>query len=382
VHQHLTWKRLHQAFINSHRQAAGLSHAQFCALMAPPVGIALWLVQHRPDLVRRERLSLLVAPADEFEALDSGRWLNFIPWLVGQPDLQVQALLIGPKLVNETPTGISLRWSEEDLEHLLTSQGAYVVKKLPAAKLVQDEVWRWAEHLSAAPDVCIVASPALLLQDKTLLHPQALPALVKAGTAVGCFSTSELDQLVDRRVLQSYGWTLHNDDVWPSPFGFSGPQVAIHGAYMHMGWNLEGAQAPDHVEPDTTTLEELRYLLSASAQDIEQRGLDAPLGLGESLLTSGDQVLLRLPNQFAVEVPSMRLFQVLGLQAHEVTPPFVLPSAEMANFPGDEDLLARALWACRLYHKHIAPNLQSVDDALKSEFAQMDSALTSASQAA
>jgi hypothetical protein len=95
VHEHRTWRHLQRAAVAAHKALAGVPQTNFCALFVPAASIAVWILQRAPHLAQRERLHILVAQATEYQALDSGRWLQFIPWLIGRPSMQLEVSLVG-----------------------------------------------------------------------------------------------------------------------------------------------------------------------------------------------------------------------------------------------------------------------------------------------
>ncbi len=360
VHQHLNWKKLQQAFVSSHRSVSALSHAQFCAVLGPAVSVALWTLQHAPHLLRRPRLSLLLANAGEFEALDCGRWLQFIPWLVGRPQLQVEATLIGRRFVRDK----EMPRTVEALERQLRSHGSALVRERLPAVLVYGELSRWPEVFETAPDLCILPTPALMLNAPEFLAEGALPALAKAGTALGFFSTSETDLLVDQRTFAGYGWPVDPEAAWPNPFVLFGRDAQNLGGYLHMGWSVDPASVPEQLEADAAILSDLKYVLCEGIEELERRGVDAILTLGEPLTAADGAKLLRLPNDLALDPASLQLFQLQEGRALDAWPGFRVAPEAVASLPGHDNLLARASWALHVYAAHIKPHLLSLDEAI------------------
>ena len=53
-----------------------------------------------------------------------------------------------------------------------------------------------------------------------------------------------------------------------------------------------------------------------------------------------------------------------------------VPASVMSTFPGNDELLLRAIWATRVHREYVAPFAQHVDAALASHFSALDEVVT------
>ncbi len=389
VHQHRTWRHLQRAAVAAHRQLATVTQAQFTALMVPAASIAVWILQQAPQLAQRERLDILIAQCTDFQALDNGRWLQFVPWLLGRPAMQVRFALVGQAMADDVLTPSALE------EHLRTHSSA-VVRGLAPARLHQGTIQRCLEAAAAepgdgfsSPDLCIVFSPVFAMSHATLLAEDGLLPLLRQRVPLALFSSSEAEQLVDRYVLDAAGLVPMDAECWPNPWAL--PLVGSNrtGVHAKMGWAAEFDAAPgtvpDHVQADPGRLADLAEVLASVHEATDPLGADALLSLGEPMRTAPSRddaadadangapaVLLRLPHGVAVDAVNGHLYQLQDDAAFLLDGIPSVPAAALEAFPEDDHLLQRAVWAVSVHRDHVAPYAQPLDEALRSQFSALD----------
>ncbi len=410
MYEHRDWRHLQRAAVAAHKQLGNVTQTNFCALFVPAASIALWILQHARHLAQRERLHILVAQATGFEALDRGRWLQFIPWLLGRPSMRLEMSLVGGPGPPGDPTtrsecgvradaaasesGAATSESERRtrLDHRLQARSWPAVKAMTPAELHIGTVKSWSERGTGSPDsprvpdLCAVFSPLLSTRHRTLLSEDGLLPLLRARVPMALFSSSEAEQLVDAYVLQAAGLELTDTDCWPNPWALPTP-AALQGDGIHasVAWAADVDHVPQGASPDPRLVREIGAVLAYIAGGVEsaRHGPDAILSLGEPLRVAPRSkdgagaepepvsVLIRLPHDMAVDSAGGQIYQ---LQDHlalllEVGP---VPASVMGAFPGNVDLLRRAIWATSVHRDHVAPFTQHVDAALVSHFAGLD----------
>lgn len=405
---------MQRAAVAAHKALKDVPQADFCALFVPAASIAVWILQQAPQLAQRDHLHILVAQATEYQALDSGRWFQFIPWLLGRPSMRIHVSLVGdlapPGTVSPTdptahpesgvPTDATKGESElrAKLDHRLQSRSWAAVKAMAPAEMHLGTVRTWSEHGAGSPDsprvpdLCVVFSPILFMNHDALLSEDGLLPLLRARVPMALFSSSEAEHLVDAYVLAAAGLHLNGADYWPNPWALPTPATDQRGGiHAKMAWSAEVDKVPLNAFPDQHLMREIGAVLGylEGSPESERLGRDAILSLGEPLraapLSQGAQdagvdpdavsVLIRLPHDTAVDSSGGHVYQ---LQEHhalllDVGP---VPASVMDTFPGNDDLLLRAIWATAVHRDFVAPVAQHVDAALVSHFSALDEAVS------
>jgi hypothetical protein len=429
VHEHRDWRHLQRAAVAAHKQLGNVAQANFCALFVPAASIALWILQHAPLLARQDRLHILVAHATEYQALDGGRWLNFIPWLLGRPEMQLQLSVVGalglPESVGLPESGFHPDAAESEselqarLDHRFQSVACGSVRSMAPAELHVGTVKSWSElggpcapgGTPRLPDICAVFSPNFSVTCPELLSETGLLPLLRARVPLALFSSSEAGQLVDVYVLAAAGIELEDPDCWPNPWELptqkittprgATPGSTTHGSttpggtqsgtaqneavFARMAWSATSSHVADGAYPDQRLLQDLGAVLFYidASTETAQHGPDVVLTLGEVLRAaplsgSNSEVvseLLRLPYDTAVDSASGHIYQLQDNRALllDVNP---VPASILEAFPGDEHLLLRAIWATSVHRDYVRPHVNGVDAALLSHFAALDEVAT------
>lgn len=358
----------------------------FCAHFAPAASIAVWILQHKPELAGKSTLHVLVAQATDFEALDSGRWLQFIPWLLGRPGMKIRTTIVGKSLVQGAEGLEEEGAAAQDLDVQLRSHSWALVKDRPPSEIHLGTVASWlatSEHAQGpecAPDLCAVFSPTLAVNRDALLSADELLPLLQRRVPLALFSPTEAEQLLDAHTLGLLGLAPRERESWPNPWALSAAASDKAGAYARMGWAVELDSAPAAVPAGCTQLVALDEALEYVRDLLEVSGDDALLSLGEPIRatpTRGESadsasLLLRLPREVAVDSSNGYLYQLQDTTALLLDTVPRVPVQALDSFPGHEDLVARALWSVWMHREHVAPFAQLLDDALRSQFSVLD----------
>jgi hypothetical protein len=410
VHQHRTWRHLQRAAVAAHPALNAVTQASFCSLMVPAASVAVWILQHAPRLAARAELHILVANAIEFEALDRGRWFQFIPWLLGRPGLKIRVTLQGSSLSRSLAEaagapGDAMPTEDAIERHLRTRAWTAVNPARPAdiftgtLKALTTQIAEGGRH---APDLCVLFAPAFAQPLDTLLSEEGVLPLLRRDVPLALFSTSEAEQLIDLYALEAHGLQPSERDCWPNPWALPTENAERRVVYGKFGWEARFEAVPDTVSPDPFALDELTAALGYVGKglaDLEAPdGPDALLNLGELLGTAprdssrdaaldpntegaAGGALLRLPKGVAVDLANGAVYQLQDTTALLLEAVPQLPAAVLASVPDDDDTLRRVMWAVRAHREYVSPFVDDVDNALRSQFATLDRASQGAAAA-
>ena len=64
--------------------------------MVAPVALAKAIASLAPRLVNKERLRIVIGGAAFLDTFDRGAWYGMVPWLLGNPKMQIDVFLVGP----------------------------------------------------------------------------------------------------------------------------------------------------------------------------------------------------------------------------------------------------------------------------------------------
>jgi hypothetical protein len=388
VHQHRDWRHLQRAAVEAHRALSSLTQKEFCAHLAPAASIALWILQHAPELAGRHCLHVLVSQATSFEALDRGRWLQFIPWLLGRPDLELRATLVcsAMLLVDELASD-----DPDAIERAVMSKSWVAVRHHPPARLYLGKVKDWLDGERAesgapcCPDLCAVFTPSLSLNHETLLGDDGLRPLLQMQVPLALFSPTEAEQLADVYTLAAAGLVPRDAGGWPNPWAIPMQDSARIGAYAKVGWAAQFDSMPSLLKADPLQMAALTETVEYMAETMHAEGDDTILTLGEQMLAAPAQAagvdaadasntLWRLPQNTGVDAASGYVYQIQDSTALLLEPIPRVPETTLRSFPGHEELLRRAIWAVRVHRRFVAPFVRPINEALASQFAALEAA--------
>jgi hypothetical protein len=394
VHQHRTWRHLQRAAVAAHPGLSAVTQANFCSLMVPAASVAVWILQHAPHLAARAELHILVANAIEFEALDHGRWFQFVPWLLGRPGLRVRVSLQGSSLSRSLAealdaSGDATMPAEDAIERHLRTRAWSAVSHLRPAEIFRGTLKALTTQVSdggrRTPDLCVLFAPSFAQPLDTLLTEDGVLPLLRQQVPLAIFSTSEAEQLIDLYALEAHGLQPCERDCWPNPWALPTENAERRVVYGKFGWEARFDAVPEDITPDPIALDELTAALGYVGRrlvDLEgPDGPDAILTLGELLGTAPQDsmhesgALLRLPKGVAIDLSNGAVYQLQDTTALLLDAVPQLPVAVLASVPDVDDPLRRVMWAVRAHREFVAPFVDDVDNALRSQFAQLDGTL-------
>ena len=394
VLHHRDWRYLQHAVCSEYRSLAAVPRESFSVYFAPAASIALWILQHAPQLARREKLHILIAQAVPLHALDGGRWLQFLPWLLGRPELQVHFTLVmtdSPVTSNgEPPLDEADDLTCAATENRLKSKSWPLVRARQQADMHRGTIRSWLEAepggIDKHVDLCAMFSPSLVSRYPHLLSEDGILPLLRERVPMAFFSASEADQLVDVYVLAACGMPPRDPECWVNPWALPISDSESSGRHGGIGWAGEFNAIPSAPNPEPALLSTLGEMIAYAQPDMAVGGVDALLWLGEPIRARqpGDGegeysgLLWRLPRDVAVDPSNGQVHQIQDGLAFPVDSPPV-PSEALEAFPGNADLLRRAIWATSTHRDHVAPFVQTIDEALQAELVASDSPAIAAS---
>lgn len=363
--KHRNWRFLLRDLTASHRGLQSVSSSRLQYLLMPAASAAWWLLTVRPDLLERTRLSLLVPGPGVQEVADSGRWWNFVPWLVGRPELQFDVTLVGDQLIGVDDSGVrsSMGLSAERLAEETRSPAYEAVKALPAGRIVNGLLKDWYTSNPAMPDACVVFAPGFESHHAAWLADDGLLPLMRAGVPLGCFSYSRMDRLSDWYVLGCYGLRPQESLVSKNPWLEEEHITETHGGFAQWAWALQAESIPDHLSCDEERLRRLAEAARYLRKDYIRVG-DAVLeAVGRRMrLQSGSEAaedyVYLLPDGLAVEASTGEVLALSEDGLDPLDPELFIDESLIANWPEGEDAhLERVIRAVELHRDHVAPRL-------------------------
>jgi len=164
------------------------------AVLAAPAAMARWMAERAPQLTAKRELDILVAGAERLDAVDQGRWYQWVPALLGAP-LDVHITLVGDRLDRERASPVRAH-APQAPAHLY--QGA-----------LADYLDRGttAEH-----DLVFLFHPGFQ-KHRGWLRDASITRLIAAGSTIVA-AAYELDESeVDRWVVECHGFSSHGEPL-------------------------------------------------------------------------------------------------------------------------------------------------------------------------
>ncbi|MRD49683.1 hypothetical protein GHT07_20630 [Caenimonas koreensis DSM 17982] len=366
VLEHRNLRFLLRAFVDAHPQFRALSAQTLCQVLAPAMAIAWWSARNIPAVAARGSFRVLVAGAGAIECMDGGRWLSFLPWLLGQPGGACEVVLVGDQLTR------GLQPSQGKSIESLRAEWA-----TPLASLVQDRRpasifnGRLAQYASEhgglrSFDLCVLSHPGLEVDPAGWLNDAGMEALAARACPMVAFGYSELDVRADQHILHCVGALASPIEVVQNPFSRDSHQdMGAFGGYAWRWPDIAPARALDFESADVA-----RFLDSfeLSRAEFAERGDAALRGLGDSHVRKrrggGEVSLIKLPRGFYVSEADGELGD-LGWKGQftPLEPSVRVPLSVLRSRPGP-DFLHRQVWAVEVFRHHLDPVLRSQSDRL------------------
>jgi hypothetical protein len=161
-------------------------------VLAAPAAIARWIVERSPGLARREVLELLIVGAERLDAVDQGRWYQFIALLVGA-DMEIRVTLVGDRL-------------DAGFESPAVADAPGVAATCFRGSLAQF----LASSVARPHDLVFVFHPGLQ-KHRAWLSDASIETVAAADAPVVVASYEQDESEIDRWVAECHGFTIIGD---------------------------------------------------------------------------------------------------------------------------------------------------------------------------
>ncbi len=296
------------------------------AVLAAPAAIARWIAVYAPQLVIREKLSIIVIGAESTDAPDQGRWYQ-----------AVAAMLAFKGALEVTLVGA-------ELDIAFTSSVSAQAPKLPANSAREGLAEFLAKHDGARFDLALLFQPGFQkhrgwLQDSGIAHFLASGTLL-AGTS---YSTDEYQ--MERWVLECHGYRAGAESV-PNPFFLELGDANSSIQWGRVLWQIESAP-PRNFQIDKEGLAALDSLTRMVLHSITVVGQPSPECGAMVELSDGKgrrRSLLHIFDRRFVDPADGSLLQLADDGGLNVIG--TLPATEIAQYPrAAQRDIERAMWA-------------------------------------
>lgn len=370
--RHHSWRKLIGAFSDAHPKMRSVPSRFLEFALAPAASIAWWLAsQDVQSLLTRKKIVILVPGVGPIECVDSGRWLSFIPWLAGQPDLEIETILVGDELVSDEGPISSATWSDKELKRYFKSDFASAVSDRKASTIYNGRLSDWREHgdNTTEPDACILFSPGFGMYFEAWMDDNELIPILRSGIPVGVFSYSHLDAEEDRGFLRHMGIDIVRRDLTVNPWCLGHEMKDAIGVFAQHYWPLRTTNGKYVPESDLEKLRELRDLFHVAEDDFVEFGQVqalARLGARRPVVhadTGKDDAIIVLPREIGILESSRLVGQFDEKGFAPFTPNMLAPATMMASRPADADIFDRIVWSLRMYRDELKLDSPSDDEA-------------------
>lgn len=245
---HTSWRHLLRSILGSS------SHTKFRSfpvefqqsVLVAPVTLARWIAQVHPELLDRQHLNLVIAGAAKgLDSIDTGRWYQWLPALLGRPAMTVTVTMVGPELI-PSKDNESIR-TGTSRSGILTSAGAEVVSNWPAAEISATSLADWWNARAAdspLPDACFLFHPGFeAYAGSWLSEEQGLIPLMLAGVPVGLCSSCEEELWQEEWLVRKYGCAM-DGQAQTNPFALERDNRKTSGQWAAIIWSLDPILLP------------------------------------------------------------------------------------------------------------------------------------------
>jgi hypothetical protein len=318
------------------RAAAGAPRPVVQGVLAAPVAIARWIAERAPHLRDCVTLRLLVLGAEKLDAVDSGRWYQALPWLLGTTQA-VEAELVGRELA----AGFG-------------SPLASVAPRL-SARCHADALACFLDRARPlAFDLAVMFHPGFP-KHQGWLHDGSLARLLAAGVPLVAAAYEADEYEMDRWVIECHGFTVTGEPLF-NPFFLDFGEPANPVRWGRALWQFGSAvPAPGHRVDDERlhALDELGRMVMHSMQ-LQQVPLQSYGALVDGRAEDGSQ--LRLVYVFDCYFVDLRQGTVLAYRDGALQRVAEIAPAELSSYPGAQaSELERAVWAAGIKARHLLP---------------------------
>lgn len=348
--------------------------------LAGPVALARWLAADQPQLLDKAELHLVVAGASRgLDSLDTGRWYQFLPSLLGVDSLKVHVTLVGPEL-KPGEDFASLR-TGKDRSGVIASAAAASVASYPAADIAAVPLGHWWDARAEGErqvDGLFIFHPGLeAFAGSWFSAQEGFAGVHAAGVPIGLTSSCVEELWQEDWLTSAYGYKRHAAAA-ANPFCLERDNAKAGGQWAGLIWSLSPEGPPvgfqeskpqlmrfylalDQAKPGFSVAGNAIFGFIGGVVPIQnpETGEQARLvGLpaGVLLCLESGQVLGQLPNGTFALVESLT--------------PLVLD--HLGDYPGDEaHPVDRFIWACEKFRGFIEPELYKTGKAAKDSYEEL-----------
>jgi len=347
---------LHKAFpaLASQRQELVVT------CLSPVLALASWLQSHAPDLARQSALHLVVAAAEAADARDAGRWYALLPFLVGNPSMDLTVTVLAERIQEIAEPDRTARGSiPQQFEELTRSSVAAGVRKLRPATLRLESLTSYFR--AGRADLIALMRPDLRWGYQRWLDSGDLATVLGMQIPVAAFAYTEAEYLFDLATLRAMGMaaTPRGSQL----FEVSNDRIGA-GCW---GWLMPSAVgAGQALEPSATELARLRDLEQATLTECGPEFMDTALArLGKHFQAAGsgqgtpERDLAAITHDLAADLVSGEVFQIDIHGALVTGDPIavIMPSVVRSYPAGDEHRIEQMDWAQSAWMEHLQPEL-------------------------
>lgn len=318
-----------------------------------PIALAKWISEFAPSLAKRDHLRIvLIAGKGGLETMDGGRWLQIVPFLLGRPQLRVEAVIL-PSLTERRLLRLN---RGRRLWH-----GAGRHRGLSGFAAARFVGFSLDELLIAEPetqfDLITLFDADLGVADRPLLSSNGIWNAAARGARIATSSR-------DRVIFEKHEWVISN-------YGLRAPRVLIAhtradqqsdgrgGSWSDVLWQIEPAGCgPQH--PATDALARLdRYEIYLKHLGREVEAYPTWSYFGQELMRlntpRGTHRVVGLPSGLVVNLTTGAIGLLDPWDNDKLVPldvvygraiGFSVPRAALSDYPDDLSMsFTRALWS-------------------------------------
>ncbi|KWU23381.1 MSS51 C-terminal domain-containing protein [Burkholderia cenocepacia] len=182
---------------------------------------------------------VIAGAAKGLDSIDQGRWYQYLPALLGRPNLKVCVSLVGPELAAGTDHP-SLR-TDPARAGILTSVAARLVAHLPEASVTANTLAAWCDGQESAnglPDLCFAFHPGFeAFGGSWLSQQEGFGKLHRAGVPIGCTSSGVEEFWQDHWLLRQHGGAIRGA-ARENPFCLERENLKFTGRWAALTWTL------------------------------------------------------------------------------------------------------------------------------------------------
>lgn len=371
VLKHRNWRHLLRAFTQAHRPLQSIPSAALESLLTPAASIAWWLAKEAPpELLTRNIIRVLVPGAGAVECSDGGRWLSFVPWLLGRPELQVDVIIVGDELaITDDGPQSSRGRSMAQLERQWSTPFGGAVATKPGSAIFNGTLAQWHEQGKAEEvDACVLFAPGFTSHYREWLTDADLLPLLRQKLPIGVFSYSKLDSIEDQYMLSLVGLKVEPHALELNPWHVAHEMADAMGAFARFYWPLRITDAMPHLNLENAAIAEFQELQAYARQDFIELGADQAIErLGarwevEGAADKRSDAIIVLPREHGVLESTCEVGEFDRRGFIPFVPSLVVPAERIQTRPADEHLMDRILWALRLHRDVVEPQLRERED--------------------